>query len=738
MQPSVLFQIRLVLLAVVLSSTIDPTLAQQPTQQPSTQTPADDVLRVNTELVQTAITVVDKKGKFVEGLNRGDFELIIDGKPRPINFLERVTAGSAREEQLARRSAREEQRATRKDPEISAPGPVADNSTVRGRTIIFFIDDLHLSFSSLNRTRKVIEHFLETEINSKDSVAIASATGQIGFLQQFTNNKEVLRAALARVNLQPSEEHTFGMGSTPMSAFTALTIESRPDSKQNNVMSVYIEECLKQSGPTSGDRRTAITLRLNCERLVKSNARAILMQTGYATERMYESLESLMRSSVRLPGRKLVFFISDGFLSQGGPLGDNLSNKLRQITDAAQHSNVIIYSIDARGLISGTLDATNNLVPDANGRMATHAATEILTTQDALNALAENTGGRALRNQNYFDRWVEKVLDETSNYYVIAWRPSREEEKESKFRNVRITIADRPDLIVRASRGYVEGPQAAEIIPVSSSDKSKSPVAELHDVLADYYPSNSLPTVLSLTHLNSPANGSILTSSFQIAGRSLDYGNDRRQPATVRLAGVILNDRGKIAASFQTQLNVQPMAPADNSGLIYNHRDSLAPGIYQVRVAARDERSGRIGSAMQWVVIPDLSTRQLTLSTLLIGGRVLDNARGKEAAPQVQLSVDHHFSRSGRLGYWIFIYNAKRDAKGATNLIAETQVLRDGKVILTVPHKLTNDSPDPERIPYGANLDLKSLTPGRYDLRVKIIDAVAETSVTQSTDFVVQ
>src|SRR4029453_9622478 len=125
----------------------------------------------------------------------------------------------------------------------------------------------------------------------------------------------------------------------------------------------------------------------NCERLVKSNARNVLTQTGYATERTYQSLESLMRSSARLPGRKLVFFVSDGFLSQGGPFGNSLSNKLKQITDAAQRASVVIYSIDARGLISGTLDATNNLLPDANGRMAALASTEILATQDALNAL---------------------------------------------------------------------------------------------------------------------------------------------------------------------------------------------------------------------------------------------------------------------------------------------------------------------------------------------------------------
>ena len=80
----------LVSIAFVLTSIIVATAQAQ-------QTPAEDVVRVDTELVQTAITVVDKKGKFVEGLNRGDFELVIDSKPRSISFFERVTAGSERE-----------------------------------------------------------------------------------------------------------------------------------------------------------------------------------------------------------------------------------------------------------------------------------------------------------------------------------------------------------------------------------------------------------------------------------------------------------------------------------------------------------------------------------------------------------------------------------------------------------------------------------------------------------------
>src|SRR6266550_6432394 len=115
-------------------------------QQP--QKPADDVLRVNTELVQTAITVIDKQGRFVDGLSRDQFELAVDGKPRPISFFERVTAGSPRETQLTARNE--------PGPELTKAIP----PTVRGRSIVFFIDDLHLSADSMNRTKQMLRRFL--------------------------------------------------------------------------------------------------------------------------------------------------------------------------------------------------------------------------------------------------------------------------------------------------------------------------------------------------------------------------------------------------------------------------------------------------------------------------------------------------------------------------------------------------------------------------------------------------
>lgn len=704
--------------------------AQQPAK-PQT----DDVLRINTDLVQTAITVVDKNGRFVDGLDRAQFELTVDGKPRPISFFERVTAGSPREEQLAIRS---EPNAAPAKPPISTP-------TVRGRTIVFFIDDLHLEPDSAHRTRDMLRHFLDNEMSAKDSVAITSASGQIGFLQQFTSNREVLNAAIERLSPLPYDVRGWGTGSTRMTEYLALDIDTGK-SDGRKVFQFYVEECMKQTN----SKKNAFAMRATqatCETEVKNSARAVLMQAGTITQNMYASLDSLMRSSARMPGRKLAFFVSDGFLMDAGPHGPGLRDKLDRIIDSAQRAGVVVYTIHAKGLVTSFPDASNKTPIDGQGRLDMAMVGEVAATQDALNALAEDTGGRALRNTNYFDRWVERVLDETSNYYLLAWRPDKEEEKAPKFRYVKVTIAGRPELTVRAPRGYVEGPQPASETAVNATNEkpvadkpAKTPEADLRDALSDYYPSGALPTLLSLTYLNTPKNETVLTSSMQISSRGLRYGDDGKQPATIKLAGVILSDKGKIASSFRNQLSVNPLeAGRSDAGVIYNQHTPLAPGIYQVRVAVRDEKSGQVGSAMQWVVIPDLARRELTLSSLLLGGQVLENAKSKDGNAQVQLSVDHRFPRSGHLGYWVFVYNAKRDATGAANLTAQAQVLREGQVVLASPqHKLGGGEADPERIPFGEDLALKTLAPGRYDLRVTITDSIAGTSITQNIDFEVR
>ena len=152
-------------------------------------------------------------------------------------------------------------------------------------------------------------------------------------------------------------------------------------------------------------------------------------------------------------------------------------------------------------------------------------------------------------------------------------------------------------------------------------------------------------------------------------------------------------------------------------------------------MAARDEKTGRVGSAIQWIVIPDLTKSQLTLSSVLLGGQVLED----KSTPHVQLSVDHTFPRTSQLGYWVFVYNAKRDASGKPQISVQTQVLRDGQTVLSsAQRKVSNAGPDLERIPFGEEIALKTLMPGRYDLKVIVTDGIAGTSTSQISDFTVK
>jgi hypothetical protein len=74
------------------------------------------------------------------------------------------------------------------------------SGTDRGRVIFFFVDDVHLTGESLTRARSVLTQFVENKMTAKDRVAVVSTSGQIGFLQQLTDNKAVLLEAISRLN----------------------------------------------------------------------------------------------------------------------------------------------------------------------------------------------------------------------------------------------------------------------------------------------------------------------------------------------------------------------------------------------------------------------------------------------------------------------------------------------------------------------------------------------------------
>jgi hypothetical protein len=378
---------------------------------------------------------------------------------------------------------------------------------------------------------------------------------------------------------------------------------------------------------------------------------------------------------------------------------------------------------------------------DANGVLDRANLGEIPASQDGLNALAVDTGGRAQRNSSSITNWVSKTLEDTSNYYLLAWH-SENEQADKKFKQIEVRIVGRPDLNVRLPRGYVTG---AESIQTKNAKNSGDKIA--FERTEDQDPKKPtikkiMPLALSLNYLDAPHIGGVLTSSIEIADEALDFSGGA--PATVDLAGIIFNDQGKQVGDFKTGLKIakptQDQGASDTRGVIYNNRTPLAPGIYQVKVAARESQTGQVGTAAQWIEIPDLTKKELTLGSLFLGLKELKNS-DKPDTTQIQFSVDHQFSQPLQLSFVTFIYNASPRAGGGPDLTAATEVFdAKGQKVIDLPMRpisLTGAT-DISRIPLSGAIRNQPTVPGIYLLRVTVNDLATRTTATAEAMFTVK
>ena len=397
----------------------------------------DEVVRVDTDLIQTGVAVFDKKGRFVGELRLEDFELSVDGKPVSISFFE----PSARPE---RRGAEAKASRDVKGPGASSAAPVGPAG--RGRNILFVVDDLHLSFESHSRVRKLISRFIEQEMRPEDTAAVVSTTGKIGFLQQFTDDRLVLRAAVGRLVYardRSANDHSI----PPMTEYEALLISQF----DNQVTDMFAAQEL------GGDPETR-------REVVRSRARTLLAYAASINRGVYSTLEQAIRSSAQLAGRKVVFFISDGFLLD--PANSDSSYRMRRITDAAARTNAVIYSLDAKGLEAGFPEGTTGGSPSVGYRVQSG---ERFERQDGLSHLADETGGRFIRNTNDLQTGLTTSIEEATQYYLLAWRPAPGNGGSEKLRKIEVRVRNRPDLKVRVQGGYLD------INPAAPTDeKSKA------------------------------------------------------------------------------------------------------------------------------------------------------------------------------------------------------------------------------------------------------------------------
>ncbi|HSS22677.1 MAG TPA: VWA domain-containing protein [Pyrinomonadaceae bacterium] len=693
-------------------------LERQLEEQTNKEQEPDDVVRVRTDLVQTTFAVYDKSGKFVDNLRAGDFELRVDSKPVPVLFFDRVVNGASRE------PASSSQLETRTSPRAFAP----EDAT---RTVLFFVDDLHTSAEGITRARKMLSNYIEQEMGDDDQAVVVSASGQIGFLQQMSSEKEVLRAALER--LSPRPQSFFDSERPQMSIFQALAIE-----RNDEEVRTYFENVLLKD-------RLASTLRANpqaaqqaAERETRTRARRIIQQADAGIKQTLAGLKSAVISSSQFPGRKLVFFVSDGFIVNSQ--NPEIRYQLQRVTDAAVRAGAVLYTIQASGLNTTFPDASTDviLVGGATGRVTG----EDIAVQDPLTELATDTGGKALLNANDLNVGVKRALQESNDYYLLAWRPETTDKPGKDFHRIEVAVKGRPELSVTVQRGFF-GDEASAAVPAKQQTPRPGEASQVDDLakaIQGKLQSLQLPTHLLANYLDVPNHGLQLSVLMQVDKANASAENSKH--GSVDVAGVIYDESGKIVGSFVQ--NLRPEASeAQVQNVTYLNQFDIKPGLYQVRVAARDS-DGVTGMAMQWVNIPNLGSHKLALSSLLIGERDINGAaaNSKDAAIQrAQLKIDKRFLQNSRMRLLTFIYNAAHDPYNPVpKLSARIDVFKGNKAVVSTPSFVVNaqSAEDLARIPYAGELSLATLTRGRYRIRVTVIDLSAKAFANQEATFEVE
>ncbi|HEU5131140.1 MAG TPA: VWA domain-containing protein, partial [Pyrinomonadaceae bacterium] len=540
-----------------------------------------------------------------------------------------------------------------------------------------------------------------------DQVAITSASGQIGFLQQLTNNPTVLHAALDRLKFVPG---AVSDGERPtMSPYAAYLIAERND---RQLFDYFVDQTVKVAkmppeiaGP-----------------IVERRSRAIVRQSDAVIKTALSTLVNLMKATAKLPGRKLVFFISDGFVPNF--VGSDFTATLRRATDYANRSAVVIYSLDARGLTTdSSLDASDGSGFDSSGVFQNRMSGERTFTQEPLHALAADTGGRALLNSNDLEDGIARALDETSRYYLLAWRPENDAQRASNFSKIKVNVVGRPDLKVQLRRGYLGAP------PERAKATAQSATVEATDVLGvTESSSEELRAAVALGYKRTSGANMQLTSSAQVSAQSP---SDNGGTIVVNVLGAVFDVNGKAVGSFKQRVEV--MRTRANAPPIYtnvNHQVDVPPGLYQVRVIAAERGTDHLTGVMDWIEIPKVKEGTFSISSLFVG-EITETG----GPAQIGVNASRRFVRSSRLRFTVNIYNAATSPQ----LGMQIKILRDKQPVLTPAEIVvpTDKISNPANIPYTGEFPLSTLPPGNYILDLTVTDRTRKTSASQQLSLTV-
>src|SRR5215510_14102888 len=652
------------------------------TASPLAQQPA---FRTNVDLVVVDIVVRDKSGAPVKGLTANDFEIREDNRPQQIvSFnVEEITTTAPTAQPIPPVLAAGTQTAEKSAPAADVAATPVRREDLAGRRLIVLLFDLSsMQPEDLERAGRAAADYVDKQMVDADLVAVATIDTTLKVVADFSGDREQVKTALS----QFASVSAVGF-ETPAAETTATD----------------------ETAASTGDAATADTGEYD---LFNNDARL-------------RAIRTLSEELAPIEQKKSILYFSGGLTKSGG---DN-QVELRAATTAAVRANVALYPVDTRGLQAvgpggDASRASARGVSAFSGRGVNQQFDQLFASQDTLQTLAADTGGKAFTDSNDFGAAFTQVQRDTSSYYLIGYS-STNAQKDGRFRRISVRVK-RADLRVEARPGYYADRDFAH---TNRQDRER----QLEEQISAPVSATDLPVVVSSGWFRLAADRYYVPMSVAVSGAPLQ---EAPAKGTLDVLGLIRDEQGRPVGRMRETLDIAGDGAGGRSRqVLYQSGLTLPPGRFSVKVVVRENAGGAMGSFESGVFVPDLKQAPVKVSSVTLSTMVRPvAARRRSDSPLVREGVElvpslsHVVDRDGKMYLYYEVYDPAA-ASGKPSLKTSLSFYRGPVKVFETPlvERSEIDAADRHAALFQFEVPASQFQPGLYTCQVNIIDDVAGT-----------
>ncbi len=656
--------------------------AQASQTQASTSPQGGFVLKMNGELVLTNVVARDAKtGEVVKGLKQGDFSIYESGKLQRIDTFdfESVDQATPLSEATISGLAAGMSGAGSKAVAVAKPEELRNH-----RLIVMFFDLTSMQPEDLDRSVKAAQEFLRAKMQTADLVALVSLGDTLKVDQDFTADKNALINEVAVYN--GTEGQGYAQGATANSNQVEDASGYTPDESEYNDLN---------------------------------------------TDRELFALRAVSKSLEKITEKKSLLYFS------GGISRDGIENQasLRAAVNAAVRANLAIYSVDTRGLqaISPLGDASTGSLrgTGAYSRVAlTNSMNANFASQEVMSTLSTDTGGKAFFDSNDFAPAFAQVERDTSAYYAIGFR-STNPLRDGRYRKLTIKM-NRPGIKLEYRPGYYA---PADFQHPGHEDRER----ELEEQLASDLPATDMAVYMDAMYFRLDDNRFYVPVSLIVPGSQIPFlkGGDKDK-ATLDIIGSVIDEvKRPIGSARETvKLNLDPSLQARQKNIQYTTSFTLPPGKYQMKFVVRENQTGRMGSFVADITLPDMKKSPLKMSSIVLASMRQPSKKqsplvrgGEEYVP----NISHVFRQDQHMYLLYEIYaparvkaaaDAPKGTKAGINLLSSLELIQGSTKVYETPLVQAKSMNVDGRDAVAVELDvpLAGLKAGQYLCQLNVID----------------